>query len=94
MTQDEQICSLALTRIPGLGLTGALKLVSNLGSATRVFEHRKELSQLVPGVSDKVNSEASFFQCIGACDAGIQRHLALAACAAIHHSDGIILRVA
>lgn len=54
MTQDEQICSLALTRIPGLGLTGALKLVSNLGSATRVFEHRKELSQLVPGVSDKV----------------------------------------
>ena len=43
---------------------------------------------------DKVNSEASFFQCIGACDAGIQRHLALAACAAIHHSDGIILRVA
>ena len=33
MTQDEQICSLALTRIPGLGLTGALKLVSNLGSA-------------------------------------------------------------
>ena len=63
MTQDEQICSLALTRIPGLGLTGALKLVSNPGSATRVFEHRKELSQLVPGVSEKIitalnNSEA------------------------------------
>ena len=43
---------------------------------------------------DKVNSEASFFQRIGACCAGIQRHLALAARAAIHHSDGIILRVA
>ena len=52
MTQDEQICSLALTRIPGLGLTGAFRLVSSLGSATRVFEHRKELSQLVPGVSE------------------------------------------
>ena len=38
MTQDEQICSLALTRIPGLGLTGAFRLVSSLGSATRVFE--------------------------------------------------------
>ena len=49
MTQDEQICSLVLTRIPGLGLTGAFRLVSSLGSATRVFEHRKELSQLVPG---------------------------------------------
>ena len=34
MTQDEQICSLALTRIPGLGLTGALKLVSNLGTVS------------------------------------------------------------
>lgn len=54
MTQDEQLCSLALTRIPGLGLTGAFRLVSSLGSATRVFEHRKELSQLVPGVSTKV----------------------------------------
>ena len=63
MTQDEQICSLVLTRIPGLGLTGAFRLVSSLGSATRVFEHRKELSQLVPGVSEKIitalnNSEA------------------------------------
>lgn len=54
MKQDEQICSLALTRIPGLGLTGAFRLVSSLGSATRVFEHRKELPRLVPGVSDKV----------------------------------------
>ena len=43
---------------------------------------------------DKVDSEASFFQRIGACSAGIQRNLALAARAAIHHSDGIILRVA
>ena len=63
MTQDEQICSLALTRIPGLGPRGAFRLVSSLGSATRVFEHRKELSQLVPGVSEKIitalnNSEA------------------------------------
>ena len=48
MTQDEQICSLALTRIPGLGPTGAFRLVSSLGSATRVFEHRKELSKIGP----------------------------------------------
>ena len=44
MTQDEQICSLALTRIPGLGLTGAFRLVSSLGSATRVLEHRKAVT--------------------------------------------------
>lgn len=48
MTQDEQICSLALTRIPGLGLTGAFRLVSSLGSATRVFEHRKSCHNWSP----------------------------------------------
>lgn len=53
MTQDEQLYSLALTRMPGLGLTGAYKLVSTLGSAAKVFEHRKELQQLAPGVSTK-----------------------------------------
>lgn len=56
MTQDEQICSLALTRIPGLGLTGAYALVKNMGSATAVFKHRTELSQLIPGVSAKLIS--------------------------------------
>lgn len=51
--QDERLCSLALTRIPGLGLVGSMKLVSKMGSAACVFEHRKELSRLVPGVSEK-----------------------------------------
>lgn len=54
MTQDEQISSLALTRIPGLGLTGAYNLVKSMKSAAAVFEHRPELPQLVPGVSDKL----------------------------------------
>ena len=56
MTTDEQLYSLALTRIPGLGLTGAFRLVSSLGSAARVFEYRKELSQRVPGVSKKISA--------------------------------------
>lgn len=56
MTTHEQLCSIALTRIPGLGLTGAFRLVSSLGSAARVFEHRKELSQRVPGVSKKISA--------------------------------------
>ena len=54
MMQDERLCSLALTRIPGLGLVGAMKLVSKMGSAACVFEQRKELSRLAPGVSEKV----------------------------------------
>ena len=54
MMQNEQIYTLALTRIPGLGLTGACQLVRTLGSASAIFQHRKELKELIPGVSDKL----------------------------------------
>lgn len=52
--QDEQIYTLALTRIPGLGLIGACNLVRTLGSATAIFQHRKELKELIPEVSEKL----------------------------------------
>lgn len=52
--RDEQIYSLALTRISGLGLVGACHLVKAMGSATAVFRHRKNLPELVPGVSEKL----------------------------------------
>jgi len=52
--KDEQIYTLALTRIPGLGLIGACNLVRTLGSATAVFQHRKELKELIPEVSNRL----------------------------------------
>ena len=52
--KDEQIYTLALTRIPGLGLIGACNLVRILGSASAIFQHRKELKELIPEVSDKL----------------------------------------
>lgn len=52
--QDERLCSLALTRIPGLGLIGSLRLVNKMGSAAAVFAHRTELPHLMPGISNKV----------------------------------------
>ena len=52
--KDEQIYTLALTRIPGLGLIGACNLVRTLGSASAIFQHRKELKELIPEVSDKL----------------------------------------
>ena len=52
--QDEQIYTLALTRISGLGLIGACNLVRTLGSATAIFQHRKELKELIPEVSEKL----------------------------------------
>lgn len=54
MTQNEQICILALTRIPGLGLTGARNLLNSVGSAVTIFEQRKELQQLAPGINKKL----------------------------------------
>lgn len=56
MTQDEQLCSLALTRIPGLGPTRAYQLMTSVGSASAIFQQRKELKQLVPGISSKLIS--------------------------------------
>lgn len=52
--RDEQIYSLALTRISGLGLIGACNLVKAMGSAVAVFQHRKELPELVPGATEKL----------------------------------------
>ena len=52
--QNEQIYTLALTRIPGLGLIGACNLIRTLGSASAIFQHRKNLKELIPEVSDKL----------------------------------------
>lgn len=52
--QDEQIYALALTRIHGLGLTGAYNLLREMGTAADIFRYRKELPQRIPGVSEKL----------------------------------------
>lgn len=52
--QDEQIYTLALTRIYGLGLVGACNLIRETGTAGDIFRYRKELPQRIPGVSEKL----------------------------------------
>lgn len=54
MNHDEKLNALALTSIPGLGTTTACLLVNALGSATEVFNCRKELPTLIPGISNKL----------------------------------------
>ncbi len=54
MMQDERICSLALTQVPGLGLRGICKLIDTVGSAAAIFEHRAELPQQIPGFPKKL----------------------------------------
>ena len=50
--QDEQIYTLALTRIYGLGLVGACNLIREMGSAGDIIRYRKELPERIPGVSE------------------------------------------
>lgn len=52
--EEEQLYSIALTMVPGIGHIGARRLVNGVGSATDVFRYRKELPERVPEVNPKV----------------------------------------
>ena len=54
MNNDERICSIALTLCPGIGHIGAKRLIDGIGSAAGVFSQRKELPELLPGVSPTI----------------------------------------
>ena len=54
MNNDERICSIALTLCPGIGHIGARRLIDGIGSAAGVFSQRKELPELLPGVSPTI----------------------------------------
>lgn len=54
MSTDERICSIALTLCPGIGHRGAKHLVDEVGSAVEVFQHRKEINDIVPDAAPRV----------------------------------------
>ena len=54
MKQDEQLHTLALTRIPGLGLTGAYHLLKTVGSATEIFRNRTQLIRQYPEIPQRL----------------------------------------
>ena len=52
--EEEQLYSIALTMVPGIGHIGAKRLVSETGSARYVFRNRKELPELIPDINQRV----------------------------------------
>lgn len=54
VSEEEQLYSIALTMIPGVGHIGAKRLVDGMGSATDVFRLRSELPDRLPGVSRRI----------------------------------------
>ena len=54
MNQEETLCSIALTQIPGVGLISAHQLIKELGSAEAIFKNRKNLMEMVPGITGRL----------------------------------------
>ena len=52
--EEEQIYSIALTMVPGIGHIGAKHLIDGMGNAVDVFRLRKEISERIPEVSQRV----------------------------------------
>lgn len=53
-SEEEQIYSIALTMVPGIGHIGAKHLISGMGNAVNVFRLRKDLPERIPEVSRRV----------------------------------------
>lgn len=53
-SEEEQLYSIALTQIPGVGHISAKRLVTEAGSAEYVFLHRKELAGRLPDIHQRV----------------------------------------
>lgn len=51
MNNDEHLCSIALTLCPGIGHIGSKRLIEGMGSAVEVFRRRKDLPEILPGIS-------------------------------------------
>lgn len=52
--EQEQIYSIALTMVPGIGHIGAKHLIDGMGNAVDVFRLRKEIPECIPEVSQRV----------------------------------------
>lgn len=66
---EEQLYSMALTRIPGLGQIGIHRLLESVGSAATIFKERERLKDIVPDLSPKIISALDCPETIRICEA-------------------------
>lgn len=52
-SEEEQIYSIALTMVPGIGHIGAKHLIDGMNNAVDVFRLRKEIPERIPEVSKR-----------------------------------------
>ena len=70
--KEEQLYSLALTRIPGLGLSGAHRLLETVGSATTIFKEAQHIDELAPGISPKLKEALNCPDVLRLCEAELK----------------------
>lgn len=69
---EEQIYSMALTRIPGLGQVGIHKLLEAAGSATTIFREKDNLKDLVPNISTRIIEALDCPETLRLCEAELR----------------------
>lgn len=69
---EETLYTLALTRIPGLGLIGAHRLLEAAGSASAIFLHTKELIESMPDFPKRLTHAFDCPDILRLCEAELQ----------------------
>lgn len=54
MSDIEQIYTIALTQVPGIGVVWGRNLINAMGSAVDVFQRRQEIPSVLPGATQRV----------------------------------------
>lgn len=69
---EETLYTLALTRIPGVGLVGAHNLLRAVDNASDLFRHTQELSQSIPGFPKRLVKSFDCPDTLRLCEAELQ----------------------
>ena len=85
MKNHELLCRLALTQLPGIGIAGAHKLLdATEGKVAMLFDHPKDLGDIIPGISPKIASVFDAPEVLRRCEAELsfaeKNHIACLTC--------------
>lgn len=69
---EELMYIMALTRLPGIGLIGARRLMDAAGSAKTIFNEASNLKDIIPDISDKVIEIIKKHDVLRICEAEIR----------------------
>lgn len=69
---EELLYTMALTRVPGIGLIGAHRLIEYTGSASILFNETDNIKDIIPDISPKVIEALKNHDVLRLCEAEIQ----------------------